>query len=984
MASQQLLAHVRHPVGRIELKQRRRHGWATLRPALARMSVSANRPAAALAQITGLITIVIDQLERGLRPDGALDTGLGNWLPALLEHPSIHLVLVSQIWPTDSRLTTLAACGQLTPIGAAALAFSADEVRALWRQRQGSDLYPEQAEQLVAQTGGLAAAVALACATGWTPGRYPNVLLRDLENQLLATAPARLRELVIDTAALAALTSERIAQLTGQPDGDGLLRQLHQYVLLPDPTAGTVHPLVRQAALQRLRADPERYRRLVRRAVDHALAEGCYHEAWELAAGAKRWELARTVVLAAAQRLRQDGASQTIIEWIDMLPPEQHTHDLTILRARCQGEVGDLDGAILTLAARRAAATDPVEQREATIWLAALHQTRGDLQAADGLIQPYLADASLAPVWQARVLRIHAAALAKAGDGAAALTCIAQSMRAAQAAHEPRLLALLYGDQAAIAGAMGHLAEAEQALRLAERCWRDLQSLPDLAVTLNNRAMLLLSLRDDAAAATIAEQARAHALAGGRLRDAAVASATRGDVAFAQTQYREAQQHYRVAADDGAQSGYRGIRVYALAMLAHVARLCGDTDQASALLLPLRHQQVESAEHAGWRASGIVAAQLALGMEPALSMLEDALAAVGADLEDVQVALLILLAQAHWRSGATAAACATWTQLETGIMRRHGVAASRLLPLATAEPALLAGVTAAGSTPLAAAALRLPARSTSPHRGATQRTTEPRLRLRVFGPAPEITWQDQPITIPALGYDLLLLLLTTSGPLAEGEILNALWGEDAASSSALEKLVVRLRQQLPGSVRRREGRYALTLSRHDLDVDLLMFLELDLATAATAQLRAAGQAAASGRLPHHTAAWADQLRRRVRQRPALPHAAASGCLPHPPAAWADSLRRRVRQRLALLWLELGRRAEQDGDHLAAHDAFEQALDADPTSDHVARAVLSHAERCGDRTLVIQRYLRYQQALAREFGTDPARDLEARYRQALEP
>ena len=226
--------------------------------------------------------------------------------------------------------------------------------------------------------------------------------------------------------------------------------------------------------------------------------------------------------------------------------------------------------------------------------------------------------------------------------------------------------------------------------------------------------------------------------------------------------------------------------------------------------------------------------------------------------------------------------------------------------------------------------------------------------MRVFGGSPQLRWQGAAVDIPEHGWALLLALMTATGPAQEEMLLRALWKDADVTPYALRKLIGRIHAVMPGVVRRTERQYTLTLARHDLDVDLLHFWDLDPRVAATEHLVAAAEQAGSGCLRHHSEPWTDQMRQQVRRRSAT------------------------------LWLEIAQRAERDGHQLAAHDAYERAHAADPVSDFVTRAVMKHAEQRGDRALVMERYQRYRHALDLELGVDPATDIEAHYRQALEP
>jgi DNA-binding SARP family transcriptional activator len=651
--------------------------------------------------------------------------------------------------------------------------------------------------------------------------------------------------------------------------------------------------------------------------------------------------------------LRQQGASATVAAWIDRLPSKERSEDVLVILAHCQEDSGDLDGALLTLTALEATATDPETQREYAIWLANIHQARGDIVTANRLVEPYLADASIPPRWRAYICRIHAISQALAGNVDDAQHYIQQSIRAATTLHDQPLLARLYQDQATIAGRIGQLGEAEHALRLAERCWRTLDNPPALAGTLNARAMLKLALCDYAGAAALAQQSRALALAGGRHHTAAIASATCGDVAFAQGQYVEALGHYQVAAEDAEHSGDFATWAYSLAWQAHSARLHGDVERAAELLPRLLAHPAESGEDAAWLTTGVVAAQLTLGDAPAIDDLQNALHTVGLEIEDVRVTLLIMLTQAYWQTDQHTEALATWKILEDLVRQARVGSFQRLLPLAMAIPAVLHALMKAEPTPFVQAAHALLSAQPRSAMVLAQRPPQRMLQIRVLGEE-VVWWQGQPVTLPSQGVRLLLFLLTMSGPVAEEDVLRAIWEEDAVAVHALRKLVVRLSALMPRVIRRLTGHYTIALPRDEIDLDLWHVFELDLHTASTDQLVTFANAADSGYL-----ATID-------------------------APWAVELRRRMRRRVALMWLEIGRRAEAGEPQAQAYDAFERAQQADPTSDLVARAVLQQARRAGDRSLLIYRYLRYQHALDEELGVEPATDLHNLYLQALEP
>lgn len=952
IASRQYLQRLPWRSAAIELGPRTGYGWPAIQDALARLGLPAARPSVAIEQLDEPVALLIDRLELALDQHSLPHPEAYEWLAALLDNPAIQLVIASTRFPNIPDLVSLAASGQVQVIDGSMLAFTAPEAQLLWRERQSTRLDSERAEQLIARSGGLATIVALACATGALPDQGDIPFQTLAVERILDTLPPELRALLTELAILESLTPAAIEVLTDRSDGADILREIQQRDLLIAQQPDTLHPLLRQALLADLRADRAHFTRVTSRAVDLAMAAGDYQQAWFMATEAQRWDLARVIILDMGARLRQQGASRTLAAWIEALPPAERTSEIEILLARARADIGDLDGAMIGLETLHAAETDPIKKREFSIWLANVRLARGDVAIADALIAPHLGDPTLDMHWRPHVARIHALALLNSGFEEDALSYGQQVITSAQAAGDRRMLAFGYHEHSVIAFRLGRYIEAEQSVRLAARCWRELDNSPEMAVTLNMRAMIALARREYDLAAEHASTARVHALAGDRLREAAIASATCGDVALAQGHYGEALLHYQVAEEDSERSASYTYLAYSLALQGHVARLTTNRDVAARVLRRLRDLRERSAasmEELGWITSGIVTSQLAVGEPPAIDDLLRILERLGMPEAHVRGFVLLVLSQAYWATAAQPKAIAAWNDLEAMVAAGHGGAQTRLAPLAAIVPGLLQAVLAGQAAPLAqlAAAIDIAALL------APAPESEIVLTLRLFD-GEEVLWHGDSVALPKHGLSLLIVLLTSAAPLEDEDLMRLVWGEGVVVWHTLKKLVVRIRGLMPGLIKRTSGRYTLGIPRAAIDFDLGRFLTLDLQSAPAEQLIGFTDIGSTSYFPSYE------------------------------APWAAGLKSQVNRRLALLWLELARRAEAAGEQARAGEAFERAHLVDPSSDFVTRAGMQYALRIGDRTFAMQHYLRYQQALDEQFGVEPARDLQQLYLQVLEP
>jgi ATP/maltotriose-dependent transcriptional regulator MalT/DNA-binding SARP family transcriptional activator len=154
--------------------------------------------------------------------------------------PRLHVVLSSRQVPPLAALTRWQVKGQMLAIGRAELAFTADEIEALFRQEYHHPITPEQAQALAAETEGWAIALQMvwqSIQSGAAPGldavlgRLPSTLetLFDyLAQDVLAGQPAEIQRFLLTTSVLREMNPAACDHLLNRHDSAEILHQLHE------------------------------------------------------------------------------------------------------------------------------------------------------------------------------------------------------------------------------------------------------------------------------------------------------------------------------------------------------------------------------------------------------------------------------------------------------------------------------------------------------------------------------------------------------------------------------------------------------------------------------------------------------------------------------------------------------------------------------------------------------------------------------------
>lgn len=282
--------------------------------------------------------------------------------------PDLHVVIASRHplpWPA---LVNWRVRGELCEIGNEALAFSPDDIAALFDTIYGMRLQPGEVDALLDTTEGWPIALQLIW-QGLRNGAVPSVadlsarqqaslgaLFDYLAHDVLSRQPAAIAAFLRETAVLRELTPaaceavwQHEASTTSTAPATGLafprsaadiLEHLHQFdlfVVALGERHYRYHHLFHEFLLQQAAADPARVRAGHERAARFFQHSGVLEEAIFHWLAAPDYAAAAEVIGQASEPTLRAGRLDTISTWIDALPPE-----IVLARPRLQALLGDV------------------------------------------------------------------------------------------------------------------------------------------------------------------------------------------------------------------------------------------------------------------------------------------------------------------------------------------------------------------------------------------------------------------------------------------------------------------------------------------------------------------------------------------------------------------------------------------------------------------------------------------------------------------
>ncbi|WP_460170466.1 BTAD domain-containing putative transcriptional regulator [Thermus sp. FJN-A] len=296
----------------------------------------------ALLHLEGTFLFVLDDVHTVTSPSASLALArLAESLP-----PNLHLVLISRGAPSLPNRPRLRVYGEWREVTRQDLAFTAEEVEALFL-REGIRLRPEEAALLAQETEGWPAALRLIAEKakdGWPVAellRRGQDSLEDLFTYLavevLAKEAEEVRTFLLHTAILERLEPPVCQALVPGVDAQALLRELEgrSLFLTPHPEGSyRFHTLFQRFLRTQASARLGDLSALHAQAASAYLAQGRVAEAIPHLLAAGRFPEVQSLLEVHGENLNAQGLYPEVASWCDALPPPLLWENPRLLRLR--------------------------------------------------------------------------------------------------------------------------------------------------------------------------------------------------------------------------------------------------------------------------------------------------------------------------------------------------------------------------------------------------------------------------------------------------------------------------------------------------------------------------------------------------------------------------------------------------------------------------------------------------------------------------
>ena len=902
-----------------------------------------------------------------------------------------HIILASRHLPSLPDITLMVARQQVGGFDLEELAFRSDEIRNLFEQNYDVKLTGDTAEELVRQTEGWITGLLLSAseprATQIRTKRLTGVDLGVyLDQQVLSRQSPEMRQFLLKTSLLEEFNLGLCEAVLGAGDWKNLLEMVKRnnlFVLAVGPQGKWLryHHLFMEFLQERIFQEAPETAAVILTRLAHVYEE---RREWEKAYALTRQQHSQEALAGLVERVGTYVLLSehliTLQAWLDEFPEAvlEKRPILLSLKGTLAGALGDgrtalslLDRAIVLLKKDN----DPLILAQSLVRRAAARRIVGDysgaIQDADEVFQlaKNLPGLNM-EVAEAR--RFKGICLFRLGKVEEAVANLEDSLRQYELAGEAESIARVQMDMGWVCQATGKHAAAASFYQKALAIWKRENNLYSKASALNNLAVLYYMKGDYETAVKTLEEGLVCARQGGFRWQEAMQLASLGDILSDLDEFESAHQTYATAIALAQQISYQFLVNYLLLAQARLRRLMGNLREAHIFLQEARPLIQSNGSNYELGLLSLESGCLSLveaKLQPALSELHNALdqfqnGNLTAETDWARVWLAAALA----RSGEAAAArehlrtvMAALSQ-DTGDsplvhMIRHATPWLASLPSDPEIDPLLRRVTQAGrNLPILRKRLRRLLRT------APLQTS--RLTIQLLG-KPQVRKNGKPVTVSqwqALSVrDLFFFFLTSSHPVTKEEIGLEFWPDIDT-----ERLKLRFKNNLY-RLRHALGQDVILFENNHYSFNRALDYEYDVEEfeAYLAQAKVVEQVEDKiVQLRLGTELWHGSYLLGV------------------DADWAWPERQRLEKACLEALRQLAQLQRQTGDHEAALQTCQRALEVDPLLEDFHRLAMQlYADR-GDRLAVIWQYQACRDALRTQLDLPPSEETQTLYQRLM--
>jgi LuxR family maltose regulon positive regulatory protein len=531
-------------------------------------------------------------------------------MDTLIQHlpENCHFIISSRTIPvlTPRGLALLTARQQIAGLGAKDLRFTPEEIQALLWQNYGQRLSDAAAQELAEKSEGWITGILLTTHTMWK-GLFEGIIRIQgsdskvydyLVNEVFSLQPPDVQEFLLSTSILDEMSPLLCDELLGISHSRDMLKSLEEKNLFvirlerAEERWYRYHHLFREFLLTKIQEEkPEQVRVLHLRAAKILWDSGATEQAIQHYLAAEDYHSAVEAIMQVARETFDAGKFETLVRWIDALPPAllQGRPRLLWFRAKIHVDMGQLDqaAALFDQAYAEFVRSGDLQGQALTL----VHKStglrfQGEFREA---IEACKRAISLAQNvgQQAEMMRVIADAHRQIGICQANLGNLAQGeeeLRQALEIYEQlnstTNIAYVHNDLGAILRRAGNLTGSELHFRQALEIWEKLGNVGMVALTMNNLAVGHYYRGEYAEALQLYEVALQQARKAGLDRPMAFILAGIGDVHKDQGAYAEALKAYEEGLQAARQCRENFIISYLLDAIGNIHRLMGNYAQA--------------------------------------------------------------------------------------------------------------------------------------------------------------------------------------------------------------------------------------------------------------------------------------------------------------------------------------------------------------------------------------------------------------------